>query len=405
MIFSIFSHADHFLKKGNLYSYGPYVKEMNLWIADIESVKVVAPRSSRDPSVIDEAYQHKNIQHVKIPSLHYKGNDFLKNIADSFKVIKACYREMKLADHIHIRCPGNVGMLAMVVSSLFPHKPKTVKYAGNWESKSEQPLSYRFQKWWLSNTFLSRNTKVLVYGNWENQSKNIIPFFTASFSESEKEQVSKNFKAPFRFLFCGSLSEGKQPVLAVKIVEELYQNGFDVELDIYGEGPEKENLEDYISKNELQQFIFLKGNQPQEVLKNAYKKAHFSILPSRSEGWPKALAEGMFFGCIPIGTEISCVPWMLGEGSRGILLPAPPGPSPSLPSPQGPQGPSPSLPSPLNSPKGGTETGSVLEVVDKIIELLQDEEEMNKMSKRAHEWSQEYTLEKFEAGIRGVLKN
>ena len=28
----------------------------------------------------------------------------------------------------------------------------------------------------------------------------------------------------------------------------------------------------------------------------------------------------MFFGCIPIATSVSCVPWMLGGGSRGILI-------------------------------------------------------------------------------------
>ena len=44
------------------------------------------------------------------------------------------------------------------------------------------------------------------------------------------------------------------------------------------------------------------------------------ILPSKSEGWPKAIAEGMFFGCIPIATPVSCVPWMLADGSRGILV-------------------------------------------------------------------------------------
>ena len=28
----------------------------------------------------------------------------------------------------------------------------------------------------------------------------------------------------------------------------------------------------------------------------------------------------MFWGCVPIATPVSCVPYMLGNGSRGLLL-------------------------------------------------------------------------------------
>lgn len=373
MRFSIFSHAEHYEEAGKLYSYGPYVKEMNLWIANIENIKVVAPSDSRKRSAIDKAYQHVNIELVKIPKLHYKGTALCRSLTNSWEILRVCYSEMKAADHIHIRCPGNVGMLAIVVSSFFPNKSKTVKYAGNWDPESKQPLSYRFQKWWLSNTFLSRNVKVLVYGNWENQSRNIIPFFTASFSEREKEAVKKEFKSPFRFLFCGSLVEGKRPLLAVKIIDQLYRNGYQVKLDIYGEGPERMKVVDYIEKNDLQGVIKLHGNQPQETLEGAYRGAQFCVLPSKSEGWPKALAEGMFFGCIPIGTEISCVPWMLGGGTRGLLL------------------------TPPLAPTGGGR------VVEKIRRLLEDEEAMLMMSQRAQEWSQEYTLEKFKYEIHKLL--
>ena len=58
----------------------------------------------------------------------------------------------------------------------FLFKVKTAKYAGNWENISDQPLSEEFQKYILKNTFLSRNIKVLVYGEWEDNTKNIIPF-------------------------------------------------------------------------------------------------------------------------------------------------------------------------------------------------------------------------------------
>jgi len=75
---------------------------------------------------------------------------------------------MVQADYIHLRCPGNMGLEALV-QMLFPNKPKTAKYAGNWNPKSKQPWSYRLQKWILSYTFLTQNMQVLVYGEWSNQ--------------------------------------------------------------------------------------------------------------------------------------------------------------------------------------------------------------------------------------------
>jgi glycosyltransferase involved in cell wall biosynthesis len=163
--------------------------------------------------------------------------------------------------------------------------------------------------------------QVLVYGEWKNSSKNIKSFFTASYFEKDKIDVSpKDLNSKLSFIFVGTLSNGKQPLYAIQLIEQLYKNGHDVCLEIYGEGIENELLENYILVHNLEKIVFLKGNQNQEVIKNAYLQNHFVILPSLSEGWPKAVAEGMFWGCLPITTTVSCLPNMLDNGNRGILL-------------------------------------------------------------------------------------
>lgn len=166
--------------------------------------------------------------------------------------------------------------------------------------------------------------------------------------------------------------------MAAEIIHNLYKSGFEVSLGMYGDGPERIKITGYIENNDLEEVIKLHGNQSQETLIEAYKEAHFCILPSKSEGWPKALAEGMFFGCIPIGTEISCVPWMLGRGLRGILIPS-------------------------TSYRSFYKEDIVLNTSNKISELLKDGKEMKLMSKKAQEWSQKYTLEKFRNEIHKLL--
>ena len=322
MNFVIITHVPHILEQNHYFAYAPYVREMNIWIKQIDKVTIVAPESKSQRTPIDIHYEHENIEFVAVDGFDVL--DFKSVFSTFFKTPKICwsiYFAMKNADHIHLRCPGNMGLLASLIQILFPKKIKTAKYAGNWDSESKQPLSYKLQKWILSNTYLTRNMQVLVYGQWEGSSKNIKPFFTATYNEADKLPIiSKNLQPQICFVFVGTLVLGKNPLYAIQLVEVLHSKGFDVALILYGEGTERNNLEQYIVKNNLENIISFEGNQTKEVVKKAYEQSHFVILPSESEGWPKAVAEGMFWGCVPVVTQVSCVPYMLDYGNRGILL-------------------------------------------------------------------------------------
>ncbi|WP_179346260.1 glycosyltransferase family 4 protein [Winogradskyella ursingii] len=369
MKFLIISHAFHQQQNGKLFSYAPYVREMNLWLKYVKEVEIVAPLDLKSPGKIDLDYKHENLHFNRVPPVNFMS--LSKTISSLFsipiilfKLIGACRR----ADHIHLRCPGNIGLLGCVVQVCFPNKTKTAKYAGNWDPNSNQPLSYRFQKWLLSNTFLTKNMTVLVYGNWPNQSENIKSFFTATFKNSEKTEWNKrDYSNQLNFVFIGSLVNGKRPLLAIKIVHALQSSGQTVKLDVFGEGILKEELAAFITENKLESLVTLHGNQSTEVIKNYLEKAHFSILPSQSEGWPKAITEAMFFGVIPIATRVSCVPWILDHENRGVLI-----------------------------------DSKIEEAVEKIVAVL-NERNLHKMSKEAQGWSQVYTLDKFDEDIRKLL--
>ncbi|MGB7842447.1 MAG: glycosyltransferase, partial [Salinimicrobium sp.] len=312
MRFTVFTNVQHKEREGKFYAYAPYIREMNIWLRHVEEVEVVAPLVTWGRVENEIKYIHGDLNFNRIPSFHFLG--FFSAVKALVKIPFILYRifgTMRKADHLHLRSPGNIGLLACICQIFFPGKPKSAKYAGNWDPSAKQPWSYRLQKWILSNTFLTRNMQVLVYGEWPGQSKNIVPFFTASFSEDEKEGVPKMaFLRSFKFLFVGNLVEGKRPLEAIRLVEELngsMRRGLYTEtgkssarLEIYGEGPERRKLKNYVVDHKLEEVIIFKGIRPLEELKAAYQQAHFVLLLSRSEGWPKAIAEGMFFGCIPI---------------------------------------------------------------------------------------------------------
>ncbi|WP_456423649.1 glycosyltransferase, partial [Lutibacter sp.] len=434
MKFTIITHAAHKIKAKNIFAYEPYVREMNLWLKYVDEVQIVAPISEEKVTSIESKYQfnkrhsepacregrqreaispNEQITSSQAPrndepsrhpqlvwgfhDLKYKkqipnrvGNDGIELIPiQSFdikslkngitaifripKVLLVIYKSMKWADHIHLRCPGNIGLLGCFVQILFPNKPKTIKYAGNWDPKSKQPLSYRIQKWLLSNTFLTRNAKVLAYGEWPYQTATIIPFFTASYSEREILERRSTLDAKshkYNFLFVGGLTIGKQPLLSVQVIHQLKEKGYAVQLDIYGEGKERNNIEKYIEKFQLQRTIQLHGNVDKEIVKKAYQKADFLLFISKSEGWPKVIAEAMFWGCLPISSGVSCIPYMLGDGTRGTIV-----------------------------------DSTINEIVSAVESYLANKKKYNVQVKEAMKWSRQYTLEKFEEEIGKLLKS
>ena len=105
-------------------------------------------------------------------------------------------------------------------------------------------------------------------------------------------------------------------------------------------------------------------------------------MASQSEGWPKVVAEAMWHGCIPIVTPVSCVPWMLNNCGNDELK---------------------SAFAKAEQPRGLIYT-KMDKVVREIMYLLRNPEYYKEMSRSAQDWSQHYTIEKFEQEIVKLLK-
>lgn len=109
------------------------------------------------------------------------------------------------------------------------------------------------------------------------------------------------------------------------------QKGFDIlieamtkvhhpcQLDIWGDGEDKQALEYLIDKYHLQQHIFLRGStdKPLDVL----RKADLFVLSSRFEGFGLVLVEALASGCRIIATDCPHGPREILENGRwGILV-------------------------------------------------------------------------------------
>jgi glycosyltransferase involved in cell wall biosynthesis len=375
MNFLILSHVHHVKKGGRFFAYGPYVREMNIWTKFFTSVTILAPLSQdREINPIEIAYEHNNIRFIPVKEINltsWKGR--FQTLVSLPGIIAKIISAMRSTDHIHLRCPGNMGLLGAILQYFFPSKNKTAKYAGNWDPESTQPYTYKLQKKLISNPGFAKKMKVLVYGEWPHQSQNIVPFFTFSYSENEpqigfREPLSSENK--LQLLFVGALVYGKNPLMAAEVARILKAQNLNFKLTFCGEGDQMEPLRQFAKENNLTEEVELCGNLPSEALKEKYKTSHFLIFLSDSEGWPKVVAESMYFGCLPITTPVSCVPYMLGNGERGDLV----GKDPN-------------------------------EVVKRINYYLENPLDFDRKSKNSKEWSKAFTKESFELEIKKLITN
>ncbi len=373
MNLAVISSAPIVIKGDTKNLYAPYLNEMKVWSKHVDYITFCCPIWKHENNLLVSDLEKSKIEYniIEIPDFDITtGFGILRTIFFLPIIFFRIVQTMNNADHIHLRCPGNVGLLGCIAQIFFPSKKKTAKYAGNWDPKAKQPCSYRLQKWILNNTFLTHNMQVLVYGEWEGMSKNINPFFTATYTDNEAQKALSlppkylPSKTPIQFMYVGTLTANKRPLYALALFKKLLEEHIDAELHLYGEGNQRQEILDFCSLNKIENKVILHGNQPKEVVEQAYQNAHFLFLASQSEGWPKVVAEAMFWGCVPLSTNVSCVHQMMGFGERGLLLN-------------------------LESEND----------IKNIIEIIENRSRFAEMSEKGKQWSTSYTLDTFETEI------
>lgn len=369
--FTIISHVVHKRNSiGGVGGYAPYIREMNLWLKYVDRVVVVAPIVEAEFGPIDIAYEHDNIVFMAVPSFNLtSGREIVRSILYLPTILASIYRGMRMADHIHLRCPGNMGLLGCLVQTLFRSKPKSAKYAGNWDWDSRQPLTYRWQQHLLQNRLVTRNMTAMVYGQWPGMTENTKSVFTATYSQAEiVETPIRQLQGRVELLFVGTISPNKRPLLCVQAVKILADRGVDVRLTLLGEGRQRQQIAEYCRQNGIEHQVILRGNVDKSEVKRYMQQSHFIVFASQSEGWPKAIAESMFWGCLPITTRVSCVSQMLAEGSRGRLI-----------------------------------EPTAAQMVEAIEYYLSHEDQYREQAQAAMDWSRQYTVERFEALIKSFI--
>ena len=122
----------------------------------------------------------------------------------------------------------------------------------------------------------------------------------------------------YQLLSVGRLSYQKNYSSLIKAFSEIAQIHPDWDLVIYGDGEEKEQLEELIKDKGLSERILLPGKTKTPSL--AYSSSNLFCMPSRWEGFPNAVAESLSHGLPVVGFQ-SCagVSHLIDHGKYGYL--------------------------------------------------------------------------------------
>jgi glycosyltransferase involved in cell wall biosynthesis len=119
---------------------------------------------------------------------------------------------------------------------------------------------------------------------------------------------------PFTIVSVGRVEPEKGHIVLIHAVEQLVHSGYNISLTIIGPGSEIDNLRKYVSEHGLSQQVTIYGPVPWGPdLFAEIDKACIFVLPSFTEGMPRALIEAMARGLPAIGSDVGGIKELLSE--------------------------------------------------------------------------------------------
>lgn len=367
----VVSHVVHYLHEGILSAYGPYAREIDIWADLFPEVLIASPCRRESPPFDAIPFTRNNIR--IIPQFETGGDDWRAKFEQALMLPAHALRLSKAlwqADAVHVRCPGNLGLMGTALAPLFSSR-LVAKYAGQWNGYANEPLTVKLQRSLLSSRWW--RGPVTVYGEWPQQPPHVIPFFTSMMEATQVERATrvaanKTLATPLRVLFSGRLVSAKRVPAFLEGISIAVRQGVALEAVIVGDGPDREALEEQARKLGVDEQVKFTGALPFEEAIQWYEWAHCLVLPSKhSEGWPKVVAEAMCYGVICIAVNHGQVPAMVK--GRGILL----------------------------------SQGSGQEIGEALINIAAEPAKYTTMMREAAQWAKQFSLEGLRKALSALL--
>lgn len=306
-------------KDGDKYfAFGPVVREVES-IDDL-FVNITWIGYNRVDKVDDLSMLEVKSDKVKVVLLKSNGGkDFFSKIKTIFLYPLLFFKILKhvnKADVVHTRAPSHPAFIATVLSFFIKNKIWWHKFAGSWNAAT-LPFFYKFQR----NVLLkAKHSKVTINGFWDNQPSHCLSFenpclTTKDILKGREKLQSKRFDSKFTLCFIGRLDESKGVDVILSSLKRIDLEKIE-KIHFIGDSSKRNFFEEKASF--LNNKVIFHGFLDKEKVHQVLSESHFLLLPSKSEGFPKVIAEAACYGTVPIVSNVGSISHYINN-SNGFL--------------------------------------------------------------------------------------
>lgn len=315
---------------GRLYGLEPVVAQLDCWGALFDRMVLCGPLLPGPPPSGFGPYATPGVELVELRRAG--GNTPLAKLGLVPRLPGWIWRTRRVArsvDAVHLRCPCNIGMVA-IFSTWRAARYRYAIYAGVWRSYAGEPRFFRAQRQILASRWFGG--PVSVYAGPDPQRRHLEPFFSPSFDHADWAEAAEGVAAkhvsiaarsasgPWRLVVVGRLTPNKNQQAAIRVVAQLALDGLDVSLDVLGDGPDRVALETLADELGVTALVRFHGMVDLLTVNQAFVASDLQLLTTRQEGFGKVLLEGMVHGVVPLLTHSPAASEIAGDGRRGVVI-------------------------------------------------------------------------------------
>lgn len=142
-------------------------------------------------------------------------------------------------------------------------------------------------------------------------------------TKEKKIELKKKFGIPGKsIIHMGRLSYEKNIYKAIEAFASAAEKNKEIRLMVVGDGPEKENLQNFCVKLGIKDKVIFTGILRGKHLAEAFDANDVFISSSKSENMPLAFLEAMAAGLPIVAVSEKGISEIVSEGERGFLSPA-----------------------------------------------------------------------------------
>lgn len=222
---------------------------------------------------------------------------------------------------------GDCLILPVLTAKLLGKKVILVITGSSWQTHSSKGDKLSIFMEILSGILYGMFDKIVVYSQNIieeynlNKYKNKIIVTHKHFIDFEIFNIRKPIAERNNIIgYIGRFSEEKGTLNFVRAIPDVLKVQPDVSFLIGGDGKLRNQIEEYLINNNIEDKVELLGWIPHDELPEFLNKLKLIVLPSYTEGLPNIMLEAMACGTPVLATSVGSIPDLIKDGDTGFIM-------------------------------------------------------------------------------------